>query len=94
MPLDHECPRSAICNVCYHNCHNGEVEVDIKNYIWNHEKKPRGRGTWGFTKDENPDRLFGEYVFWSPSSTTYSDAKRQAQEFARKFGWHRIYLLP
>jgi hypothetical protein len=62
--------------------------------------KPRGRGSWAFSLKRDP--ILGHEIFWTPGSTTYTEAKRlarqhyaaEARRAARLCDHVNVYVLP
>lgn len=70
------------------------VSVYVDQYVYEHDKNPRGRGYWAF-KFGNEKRLH-----WYPPLNSgkygvmYSDAKKSAIKDAKKKGHNIILLMP
>lgn len=69
-----------------------KVEILTEGYQFAHRHAPRGRGSWAFAEDytapgDSPD------IFWTPGSTTFTEAKRLAKKhFAGKA--RSVHVLP
>ena len=53
---------------------------DTAPYYRSHRKEPRGRGSWAFGTAPQTRLTSPEQVLWAPSSMTYAQAKKWAQE--------------
>jgi hypothetical protein len=68
-------------------------EFSTTDYEWAHGREPRGRGSWAFSLERNPD-VSADTVLWSPSMT-FTDAKRwfAAEAGRRGLPAGRVYVL-
>jgi hypothetical protein len=69
------------------------VSYTDKMFIYNHGRRPRGRGNWAFRFDDDKDN-----IRWYPSedkyeTMLYTEAKKQALADAKKLGIKKVYLL-
>ena len=63
------------------------VRVHTTDFEFAHGRKPRGEGTWAFFFHR---RATTEHAFWANGS--YSEAKRQAVEYAKAHGFEDVYV--
>jgi hypothetical protein len=64
------------------------------HYEWSHGKPPSGRGTWAFGTKSNPDVLNTKECFFTTCNTLYSEAKKEAAQWAVRNEEPLIYVLP
>lgn len=64
-------------------------DFNTTDYQMAHGHNPRGRGSWAFFPTRNA-RV--EDAFWTPGSTTYSEAKKMAREWARANGFPVVFV--
>jgi hypothetical protein len=69
------------------------MEFLTSDYEMTYGQTPRGRGSWAFSPDKNPDVLDKEKVFWTPGSTTYQEAKKLASAWAKSKGHNYLFVL-
>jgi hypothetical protein len=76
------------------------VKVDIQEYVFEHGKKPSGRGKWAFSFSGTGAVFSREQTFWvawdpkSQQLPTYGVAKEHACRFAKAVGAKRVTVLP
>lgn len=76
------------------------VRIETNQFVNSHGKKPRGTGNWLFGigpkekwENSNDGRLmFGRNIFHVTAN--YSEAVKQAKNYAVKMGEMVIYVLP
>jgi ADP-heptose:LPS heptosyltransferase len=66
------------------------VEFDSTPFEFSHGRCPKGRGSWAFSVERNPD-VTSPAVLFSPSMT-YGEAKRFAREHFRKLASHESHI--
>lgn len=75
-----------------------EAKISIEGedrYKNSHGKKPGGKGTWIFAINRNvnfeTDKEGVDY-YGTKGNTSYADAKKEAREWAKQYGYDIIYL--
>lgn len=61
------------------------MSIDIRQYVITHNKAPRGYGNWAFS-DKHGHVIQFYYG-------TYTEAKKQAKQWAKQSGIDMLYLL-
>jgi hypothetical protein len=64
------------------------VSVETFRYESSHNKKPKGTGLWAFSYNKS-----GDDTFFVPNTMSYVDAKKWAQEQAKKDGKSTVYVM-
>ena len=72
------------------------VKTDTMQYKISHGKEPKGRGGWYFSPHSAIDfakhKEGDDYI--SSGNDSYSDAKKQAAQWAKSKGHKKMYVLP
>lgn len=65
--------------------------INTRAFVATHQRAPKGRGLWAFSFQLNGKPVGGE--FFSPSMTTFAEAKKLAKAEAAKLGANTIIVL-
>lgn len=65
------------------------IYFNTRDYELSHGHSPRGRGAWAFFFDRSTQI---EDVWFTPGSTTYSEAKKMAREEAKRRGVDEVFV--
>ena len=63
------------------------IRVETTKFQFSHRRQPKGFGSWAFQIGKNPEPYFVR-------SSSYSDARKAAQQEAAKQGASCITVLP
>ena len=64
-----------------------KVGFDDTPFRTSHWTSPKGRGSWAFSTEKNPDPTNPDACWFTPGGMTFTEAKAWARkEVARRFG--------
>lgn len=70
--------------------------TDISNALYknNHDKWPRGRGSWAFGVRNVKEKRY-DVVFWATDNSTVLEAKKEAAKYCTEKGiTGQVYVMP
>lgn len=68
-----------------------KIEICTQEYIQVHGKAPKGKGCWAFFMHRDGSSLS---TFFAQNNSTFSEAKREAIQFAKQVGATFITVGP